>query len=465
MVDPGVQVVRYGRFGLGAVMINRRRFLSQTAAAAAGIAALPTRSYAQRSPNDTINVAIIGIRGDNKGHPTWTARGRGQDHYEHLAAIKNVRVTHVVDVDERHFKGSLSFMKEKWGGDPRTETDFRRVLDNRDVDAVTIAAPDHWHALMTIWACQAGKDVYVEKPISHNIVEGRRMIEAARRHNRVVAVGTQRRSGVVLGKAVQFLRDGGLGKIHAAKTVISRPRDPIGVAPDGPVPPGVHYDLWLGPAPARPFNEHRFHYYWHWFWEYGTTDLGNTGDHSLDAVRWLLGKQEHPQKVHCSGGLYEAGAPTDQTTPNTQFVSYQYADGTELQCELRNWFSGPPEAQGIYVSGEKGWMKVGDDRAQVFFGRKSEPGPVLTAEERGDPGQAHFENFIECLRSRNSENLRAPLQDGHFSSTLCHLGNISYRVGRSVKFDGTTERFVGDEEADKLLGRVYRAPYVLPDKT
>ena len=447
-------------------MMNRRLFLSKTAAATAGIAAaLPSRTYAQRSPNETINVAIIGLRGDNKGHPTWTGRGRGLDHYEHLAGIKNVRVTHVVDVDERHFKTSLPFARERWGGDPKTETDFRRVLDNRDVDAITIAAPDHWHALMTIWACQAGKDVYVEKPVSHNIVEGRRMIEAARRYNRIVAVGTQRRSGAVLARAVQFLRDGGLGKVYMGKTVVSRPRDPIGVVADSQVPAGVHYDLWLGPAPLRPFNENHFHYTWHWFWEYGTTDLGNTGVHSLDAVRWLLGKQEHPQKVHCIGGLYEAGAPTDQTTPNTQYATYQYADGTELHCDLRNWFSGPPEAQGVYVFGAKGWMRVGDDKAQVFLGRKNEPGPVLTSDEKRDSGQAHFENFIEAVRSRKADGLKAPIEDGHLSTTLCHLGNISYRLGRSLKFDGATERFVGDEEADKLLSRSYRAPYSLPEKT
>src|SRR5262252_5028488 len=190
--------------------MNRRVFLSKTAAAAAGLAlALPKRGRAHASPNETVNVAIIGIRGDNAGHPTWTSRGRGQDHYHRLSGIANVRITHVVDVDERHFTSSLSVLKEKFGGDPKTETDFRRVLDNHDVDAVTITAPDHWHALMMIWACQAGKDVYVEKPISHNIVEGRRMIEAARRYNRVVQVGTQRRSGAVLAKAVQFLRDGG----------------------------------------------------------------------------------------------------------------------------------------------------------------------------------------------------------------------------------------------------------------
>ena len=446
-------------------MMNRRVFLSRTAAATVGLAVRPARLRAQRSPNDTINVAIIGLRGDNRGHPTWTARGRGLDHYEHLSGIRNVRITHVVDIDERHFKTSLPFATEKWGGDPKAETDFRRVLDNRDVDAVTIAAPDHWHALMTILACQAGKDVYCEKPISHNIVEGRRMIEAARRNNRIVAAGTQRRSGALLAKSVKFLRDGGLGSIYSGRTVIYRPRDPIGVVADSPVPPGVNYDLWLGPAPARAFNENHFHYHWHFFWQYGTSDLGNTGVHSLDAVRWLLGKREHPRTAHCLGGLYEAGAPTDQKTPNNQYATYQYADGTELHCDLRNWFSGPPEAQGIYIFGSKGWMKVGDDKSQVYFGRKNEPGPVLTSDENVDPGQAHFENFIDCVRSRKTEDLRAPVEEGHFSTALCHLGNISYRVGRSLTFDGATERFVGDEEADKLLRREYRKPYSLPDKT
>ena len=445
-------------------MLNRRVFLSKAAAATVGLAAtFPARSRAQ-GPNDTINVAISGIRGDNAGHPTWTARGRGQDHYEHLAGVASVRVTHVVDVDERHFKGSLAFMKEKWGGDPKTETDFRRVLENRDVHAVTIAAPDHWHALMTIWACQAGKDVYVEKPVSHNVVEGRRMIDAARRYNRIVGVGTQRRSSGLLARAAQFLRDGGLGAVYAGRTIVYRYRDPIGVAANSPVPPGVNYDLWLGPAPARPFNENHFHYHWHWFWEYGTSDLGNTGVHSLDAVRWLLGKQEHPRTVHSIGGLYEAGAPTDQKTPNTQQATFQYADGTQIHCEVRNWFSGPPEAQGIYIFGSKGWMKVSDDKAQVYFGRKNEPGPVLTGDEKTDAGQAHFQNFIDCVRSRQPQNLKATIEGGHLSTTLCHLGNISYRVGRSLTFDGATERFVGDDEANKLLGRKYRAPYLLPEK-
>jgi len=444
--------------------MNRRDFITRTAAAGLA-AALPKRSYGQASPNDTINVAVIGIRGSSNGRTTWTGRGRGQDHYEHLSKIKNVRISHVVDVDERMFKDSLTFLKGKYGGDPQTETDFRRVLDNKDVDAITIAVPDHWHALMTIWGAQAGKDVYVEKPISHNLIEGRKMIEAARRYNRVVGVGTQRRSSPVLAKAVQFLRDGGLGKVYSAKTTIYRARDPIGVVADSAVPPGVNYDLWLGPAKSRPFNENHFHYHWHFFWEYGTTDLGNTGVHSLDAVRWLLGKQEHPRKVHCSGGLYEAGAPTDQDVPNTQYASYVYADGTELHADLRNWFAGPPEAQGVFVYGSKGWMKVGDGQAQVYFGRKNEKGPTLTADDKVDAGDAHFENFIAAVRSRKLEALAAPIEDGHLSTSLCHLGNIAYRVGRSLEFDGAKERFVGDDEADKFLGRKYRKPYTLPEKT
>ena len=443
--------------------MNRREFLTKTAAVTAALAARPAGLGARQSANETVNVAIIGLRGDNKGHPTSTARGRGLDHYEHLSRIANVRITHIADIDERHFKSSLPFAMEKWGGSPKPETDFRRLLDNRDIDAVTIAAPDHWHALMTIWACQAGKDVYVEKPISHNIVEGRRMIETAHRTNRVVQVGTQRRSGELLGKSVQFLRDGGLGHVYAAKTVVYRGRDPIGVASDGPVPPGVHYDLWMGPAPERPFNENRFHYHWHFLWDYGTGDMGNTAVHSLDAARWLLGKDEHPQTAFAIGGLYEAGAPTDQQTPNTQYATYQYADGTELHSDLRNWYTGPTEAQGLFVYGSKGWMKIGEDKAQVFLGRKNEPGPTLSSEEKGDAGQSHFENFIEAVRSRKSSDLRAPLEQGHFSTTLCHLANISYRMRRSLKFDGTAERFVGDEEANRLLGRAYRAPYSLPE--
>ena len=351
-----------------------------------------------------MNVAIIGLRGHNTGHPTWTERGRGLDHYEHLAGIKNVRITHVVDIDERHFGTSLPYAKDKWGGDPKTETDFRRVLDNRDVDAVTIAAPDHWHALMTILACQAGKDVYVEKPISHNIVEGRRMIEAARRSNRVVQVGTQARSGRAAGQSRPVRARWRTRNLYMGKTVINRPRDPIGVAADGQVPPGVHYDLWMGPAPEHPFNEHRFHYYWHWFWDYGTGDLGNTAVHTLDATRWLLGKQEHPRTVYCSGGTYEDGAPTDQQTPNTQSATYRLRgrDGAALRpAELVQWTTGGAGRFRLRLQGlDEGRQRQGrgvlrtarseagadaDQRREARFGTGSRGTGALRELHRGRP--------------------------------------------------------------------------------
>ena len=229
----------------------------------------------------------------------------------------------------------------------------------------------------------------------------------------------------------------------------------------------MNYDLWLGPAPLRPFNENHFHYHWHWFWEYGTTDLGNTGVHSLDAVRWLIGKQEHPRTAYCIGGLYEArraDRSERRRTRSTRPISMRTAPSSTAICATGTAVR--PKPQGMYVFGAKGWMKVGDDKAQVFFGRKNEPGPVLTADEKGDAGQVHFQNFIDMRAlAQGRRTCARRSRKGTCRRRLCHLGNIAYRVGRSVKFDGATERFVGDAEADKLLGRTYRAPYVLPDKT
>ena len=428
--------------------MNRRHFLQRTAAATAGLAlALPRRSAVHRRARTRRSTSrSSGFEATTRAIATWTARGRGQDHYEHLSGIANVRITHVVDIDERHFNGSLSVVKQKYGGNPTTATDFRRVLDDKDVDAVTIAAPDHWHALMTIWACQAGKDVYVEKPISHNIVEGRRMIDAARRYDRIVEVGTQRRSNAVLAKAVQFLRDGGLGTVYAGKTVVYRPenshrsrcrqrrarrRSLRSVARTGAcrVRSTRTISTITGTGSgttARPISATPASIPW-------TPYDGCSESRNIRVT------------AHCSGGLYEAGDRTDQTTPNTQSATYRYADGTEIHCDLRNWFSGPAEAQGVYIFGSKGWMKVGDDKAEVFFGRKNDPGPTLTAGDSATTtrGRPTSQNFIDCVRSRKSENLKAALEDGHFSTTLCHLGNISYRVGRSVKFDGATRAVRG----------------------
>ena len=397
--------------------MNRREFLG----AAATAAAWSRGTVSRQSPNEIVNVAIVGMRGENHGQPTWTRYGRGMDHYAALSGVKNARITHVVDVDERHFVNVLPELRARWGGNPQTETDIRRLLDNPDVDAITIAAPDHWHALMTIWACQAGKDVYVEKPVCHNLYEGRRMIEAARKYNRVVQAGTQRRSSALMKEAVAFLRSGGLGKIYSARCSVLRPREPIGSKPDGEPPEGVHYDLWLGPAPWRPFNELRFHYTWHWFWDYGDTDLGNNGVHVLDLIRWAIGKNEHPQRISCTGGLYEQDALTDQETPNVQHAAFEYADGNVVRCDVQGWYSGN-EGAGSFIHGTEGWMSLdGSDGPRIFLGRKNEPGPDLTKGIGGnqEPGpDPHFQNFIDCVRSRNWHDLAADVEQGYMSSAL-----------------------------------------------
>jgi hypothetical protein len=275
--------------------MNRRVFLSKTAAATAGLAlAFPKRSRAYASPNETVNVAIIGIRGDNKGHPTWTSRGRGQDHYHRLAGVANVRITHVVDIDERHFTGSLSVLKEKFGGDPKTETDFRRVLDNRDVDAVTIAArPITGTPSLMMWACQAGKNVYVEKPISHNIVEGRRMIE--RRSTIQPSRGGRRLNGAAApcsqGGAV--LRDGGLGTVYSREDCHLSPARSDRVAADSPAGRSLRLVARAGAVASIQRKSFPLSL---------ALVLGVRHNRSwkhrspfLDAVRWLLGKQEHPR--------------------------------------------------------------------------------------------------------------------------------------------------------------------------
>lgn len=443
--------------------MDRRKFLVRATTGTVGVAAAVRReSYASSSPNETINVAVVGIRGDNKGHPTWTSAGKGQDHYEALAGLPNVRISHVVDIDERHFSTTLPLLQKQFGGNPKTETDLRRVLDNPEVDAITVAVPDHWHALATIWACQAGKDVYVEKPVCHNIIEGRRMVEAARKYNRVVNAGTQRRSNPLIKQAADFLREGRLGKIHTGKCCVYRSRDPIGTYADSSLPSGVHYDIWQGPAPNRPFNENRFHYHWHWQWDYGTGELGNNGIHVLDMLRWTTDRKEHPRKIYSTGGLYERGAATDQQTPNIQYTVFEYADGVKLHCDVRGWFTEPAD-EGVSIYGSEGWMKVTQQEVKVYLGRKNEPGPQIGAgngsESRRD---RHFANFIECMRSRKWQNLNAEIEQAYMSTALCHLGNISFRVGRLLEFAGDKERFVGDAEADKLLGREYRAPFVVP---
>jgi predicted dehydrogenase len=373
--------------------------------------------------------------------------------------------------------------------------DLRRVLDDKDVDAIVIAAPNHWHALATIWGLQAGKHVYVEKPASHTVLEGRLMMDATARYNKIVQVGTMNRSRPAVRQAIKFIHEGGLGKVYMARGLCYKPRPSIGKYPDGPLAAGekyaltvtstsfepaydapylakVDYDLWLGPAPKRPFNRNRFHYNWHWHWDYGNGDTGNQGPHQFDIARWGLNKQEHPVKVHSSGGYF--GEPSSQETPDTQSSTFTYADGTILEFGTRGQFTNDEGTMriGVLFYGPKGWLWIneGGSRWESFMGPRNEPGPSGTTSSAAAAEPAgltttespHYRNFIDAIRAGDPKLLTCGIEDGHLSSTLPHLANISYRVGRALTFDGKAEKFVNDKQADVLLTREYRKGFEIP---
>jgi len=435
--------------------LNRRNFIKKTVVTTAGTlmgAPAVTKGFVKNSPNDVINMAVFGINGRGGYYS-------GQGHSEVFSKMPNVRVMTLCDVDERLFPESVARLEKNSGFKPKTEVDFRKVLDDKNIDAVSIAAPDHWHAIMTILACQAGKDVYVEKPISYTLWEGRKMVEAARKYNRVVQAGTNHRSDPQNQKANQFILDGGLGDIYMAKCCVYGPRESIGHKKDAPIPEGVHWDLFLGPAPYRPYNENRFHYKWHWFWDTSTTEMGNNAVHSLDRIRFALNKRVHPVKVHSEGGYYVFDS--DQEIPNTQHAIFKYEDGVIIQAEVRSLYTN--QEPSVIIFGSKGYM-AGN---RVFFGRKREPGPEFVDKGRGraTPDTViHMQNFIDCVRSRKWQDLTADIAEGHLSTALAHLANISFRTGRKLTFNPNSEKFLDDDDANSFLKRIYRPPYVVPDK-
>jgi predicted dehydrogenase len=414
---------------------DRRAFLASSAVAS--LTAL-TAAGAAEKPNDRIILAVMGVRG----------RGRGI--ISGFSSMEDVEIRYLCEVDDNVVPGALKSIHARHKTTPRIEKDIRRVLDDKEVTAIAIAAPDHWHALATVWGCQATKDVYVEKPVSHNILEGRRMVEAARKYNRVVQAGTQRRSGEDFHAAAEFIRSGKLGRVAFARTWINGGRPTIGHKPDGPVPAGVDYNLWLGPAPERPFNPNRFHYEWHWFWDYGTGELGNNGVHSLDVVRMVLGL-DAPARVTSGGGInfYD----DDRETPDTQVAVFDFP-GTTVTWEQRIWSKDRTDDEGITLFGENGTL---------VFDRKGwhVRGGVEAAHKRAPFELPHLRNFLECVRSRKRPN--ADIEELHKSTRLCHLGNIAYRLGRTVRFNSSTETILGDPDANRLLGRTYRKGFAVPD--
>ena len=437
--------------------LDRRQFMHDTAAIAASMVALQaTRRDAQAddapdtggkaSANDTVRIAVIGVR------------GRGLEHIRGFTHLKDARVTTICDVDREVIGGANTALTAKYGSAPKFVQDLRRVLDDKDIDAVSIATPNHWHALAAIWACQAGKDVYVEKPVSHNVSEGRRIVEAAAKYGRIVQAGTQCRSHKGIQDAIAFLRGGKLGQVYMAKGLCYKPRGSIGFKPDGEVPAGLDYNLWVGPAEMKPYNPNRLHYNWHWMWNTGNGDLGNQGIHQMDLARWGLGKNELPKTVQSSGG--RLGYKDQGETPNTQTVDFEF-DDCLLQFEVRG-----------LITNDEAKVKIGD----IFYGTEgmlaitsytnwqAYMGPSLEPGESGKGGGDHFANFIQAVKSREAKSLNGPIEEGHLSSAYCHLGNIAYRLGRKLHINPSTESFVNDAEADAMLTREYRAPFVVPAK-
>jgi predicted dehydrogenase len=433
--------------------MNRRYFLMGSLASAGATLG----RNALGSPNDTVRVACVGVR------------QQGHEHLRRYGAMQNVEIAAICDVDESVLNARVSEVEKSGKKRPAAYTDVRKLLEDKTIDAISIATPNHHHTLQTVWACQAGKDVYVEKPCSHDMFEARQIAAAARKYNRMVQHGTNCRSGIAR-EAVQHLRDGLIGDVYMARGLCFRWRNTIGRKPAEPVPAGVHYDLWLGPAPEHAFTRNRFHYNWHWFWDYGNGDLGNQGVHQLDVARWGLGVK-YPVKVSAIGGHFMFD--DDQETPNTLAATYEFEDQGKKKIatfEVRHWITnqeaGIDEGErasgsvGTVFYGSKGYLTIWDEdhgRYQSFLGRGHEPGPS------GHDVGNNWANFIEAVRTRKRDDLNAPIEEGAISTTLVHLANISYRLGRTLDFEAASYSVRGDEEANRMFRRKYRKPFVVPD--
>ena len=452
---------------------SRRFFLGAVTAAAA------TRVW---GANDRINVAIVGLG------------GRGSHHLTLYSKMNDTRVVGLCDVDQAALERAQATLLKNTGEKAKEFVDMREAFADPEVEAVSIATPNHWHALAAIWAMKAGKDVYGEKPACYNIYEGQRMIQVAHETKRMMQVGSQHRSTPFKMRAMQALQGGLIGDIYLAKGLCFKRRASIGHADDEPTPPGVNWDLFLGPAPMRPFNRLRFKYNWHWFWDTGNGDIGNQGVHEMGLCRWAMGDPGMPNTAFAQGGKY--AYVDDQETPNTLLASYNYGK-REIVFEVRGLLTGgeglktvhhpgapaegavaPPASApspttttpkagpplnvtiGNLFYGTKGWAAMSDRGFQAFNGESDE----LVMDERPEKGvdttELHMQNFLAACRSRNSKELHDGLDNAYLSAALCHLGNISYRVGRMLALEsGPT--FANDPEANKLLTRVYRKPYVV----
>ncbi|MFO0909195.1 MAG: Gfo/Idh/MocA family oxidoreductase [Isosphaeraceae bacterium] len=389
--------------------------------------------------------------------------GRGTAHIGGFMGTKGVQVAVLCDPDRVVLERRAKEFQDRYGMKVETETDLRKVYERKDVDVVGIATPNHWHALATIWACQAGKDVYVEKPGSHNIFEGRKMVEAAKKYNRIVQHGVQLRSSEAVREAVDHLKNGTIGKVYMARGLVFRRRPSIGHAQDpDTAPKTLDWNLWQGPAQERAFSKRIVHYNWHWHWTYGNGDVGNQGIHETDMCLWGLGLNTLPTDIVAMGGKFLWD--DDKETPELLSSNYYFPDTNQMiEFEVRPWATNEEAGAGVgnIFYGSEGYLVIrGYNTYATFLGQKGEPGPKRSD---NDPLGKHFANFIEAVRKRDTSIQHGPVETAHTASGLAHLGNIAYRLGRKLKFDPKTEKFVGDSEADQHLTRNYRAPFVVPE--
>ncbi|MEN6496041.1 MAG: Gfo/Idh/MocA family oxidoreductase [Thermoguttaceae bacterium] len=472
---------------------HRREFLKR--AAAAGLTATFAISGTRASgrvlgANDRVRIAVAGIN------------GRGQQHITAYGEMRDVEIGWLVDPDSRLFASRSAAVQKLAGNTPQCVRDFRRALDDKTLDAVSIATPNHWHALLAIWACQAGKDVLVEKPCSHNVIEGRRIVEAARKYGRIVQHGTQRRSDPKWIQLTADVRNGKYGKLRLAYAYTYRQRESIGLRNSVQPPAELDFNLWTGPAPSHPYRTNLVHYDWHWIWDFGNGEIGNLGTHQLDVARWAMPVGAAPQSVVSLGGRF--GYQDQGQTPNTQLTAFDFG-GVTLFCEQRGLVGRKAAKVTVEFHTSEGVVKEG----KFFPNGRKDGEPIEDAPVGGfaDLGRSHFRNFIDCIRNRKREELNAEILEGHRSTLLVHLGNISYRLGKNVpietqtkafggdrlaceafedmkqhlgeaahlqltssayrlgrvlRFDSEAERFIGDPDADEMLTHPYREPFIVP---
>jgi len=440
---------------------SRRSFLKKTAAASSATIVAPTiLSSKVFGANDRINAAVLGVN------------GRGKNHISSLMNQKNVQVTTLCDPDLNVLAKRKKEFSEKYNKSVALVQDLRNVMDDKDIDVVSIASPNHWHALSVIWACQAGKDVYVEKPGSHNLWEGRKMVEAAQKYDRIVQHGVQLRSSPAINEAIELMRDGYIGKVYMARGLVFRWRADIGDKGFSAVPNGLDYDLWTGPAPKRPFTRNLVHYNWHWHWDYGNGDVGNQGIHETDLCMWGL-DVGLPTKITSMGGKFLWDDCKE--VPEVLTSVYHYPEEKKIiQFEVRPWCTNTEDGAtvGNIFYGDKGILVVeGYSKYKTYLGQDRTPGKSgddgameASGMDRGSGGtDGHFQNFIEAVRNHDASLLNGPIETGHLSSGLAHLGNIAYRTGKVLTFNPEAEKFVNDPEADKMLSRNYREGFEVPE--